>query len=212
MMCYHWICHLHRHHTTTLLSPDFNPRVSLSIGSPGDPPMRILRRQLRCCKWTMVPYLLCLLGLFVCQIKMTISLMWLIFEISDCVSHRYENGQIIGAFWDINTDATPVIDHATENQRLQSPWRKPNVRMLLFILSISSSFYLHARVLSTRVREIADVQITAGYLLSEFLVVFYLLIIIYLPVCVKESVITNSDSLESRVNCHICSSTEYSGV
>lgn len=106
--------------------------------------MRILRRQLLCCKWTVVPYLLCLLGLFVCEIKMTISLMWLIFEISDCVSHRYGNSQIIGAFWDINTDATPVIDHATENRRLQSPWRKPNVRMLLFILSISSSFYLHS--------------------------------------------------------------------
>lgn len=149
----------------------------------------------------------CLPRLFVCEIKMTISLMWLIFEISDCVSHRYGNDQIIGAIWDINTDATPLIDHATENQRLQSPWRKPNVRMLLFILSISSSFYLHARVLlSTRVREIVDVQITAGYLLSGFLPVFYLLII-YLPVCVKESVIMNSDSLESRVNCHL-----YAGV
>lgn len=78
--------------------------------------------------------------------------------------------------------------------------------MLLFILSISSSFYLHARVLSTRVREIVDVQVTAGYLLSGFLAVFYLLII-YLPVCVKESVIMNSDSLESRVHCHL-----YAGV
>lgn len=207
MMRYHWTYHLHRHHTTTLLSPDFNPRVSLPIGSPGDPPMRILRRQLLCCKWTMDSYLLCLLGLFVCEIKMTTFLMWLIFKISDCVSHRYGNNQIIGVIWDINTDATPLLDHATENQRLQSPRRKPNVRMLLFILPISSSFYVHARVLSTRVREIVDVQITAGYLLSEFLAVFYLLII-YLPVCVKESVITNSDSLESRVNCHLCSCTE----
>lgn len=118
MMRYHWIYHLHRHHTTTLLSPDFNPRVSLSIGSPGDPPVRILRRQLLCCKWTMDSYLLHLLGLFVYEIKMTISLVWLIFEISDCGSHRYGNDQIIGAIWDINTDATPLIDHATENQRL----------------------------------------------------------------------------------------------
>lgn len=212
MMRYHWIYHLHRHHTTTLLSPDFNPRVSLSTGSPGDPPMRIPRRQLLCCKWTMDSYLLCLLRLFVCEIKMTISLMWLIFKISGCVSHRYGNDLIIGAIWDIITDATPLIDHATENQRLQSPWRKPNVRMLLFILPISSSFYLHARILSTRVREIADVQITADYLLSGFLAVFYLLIIIYLPVCVKESVITNSDNLESRVNCHWCSCTEYPGT
>lgn len=97
MMRYHWIYHLHRHHTTTLLSPDFNPRVSLSTGSPGDPPMRIPRRQLLCCKWTMGSYLLCLLRLFVCEIKMTISLMWLIFKISDCVSHRYGNDLIIGA-------------------------------------------------------------------------------------------------------------------
>ena len=42
--------HLHRH-LTTLQSPYFNPRVFLRIGSPGDPPMRILRRQLRCCEW-----------------------------------------------------------------------------------------------------------------------------------------------------------------
>lgn len=83
--------------------------------------------------------------------------------------------------------------------------------MLLFILPISSTFYLHARVLSSRVREIVDVQITAGYLLSGFLAVFYLLII-YLPVCVKKSVITNSDSLESRVNCYLCSSTKYPGT
>lgn len=211
MMCYHWIYHLHRHHTTTLLSPDFNPRVSLSIGSPGDPPMRILRRQLLCCKWRMDPYLLYLLGPFVCEIKMTISLMWLIFQISDCVSHRYGNDQIIGAIWDINADATPLVDDATENQRLQSSWRKQNVRMLLFILPTSSSFYLQARVLSTRGRKIVDVQITAGYLLSEFLADFYLLII-YLPVCVKESVITNSDSLDSRVNCHLRSCTEYPGA
>jgi hypothetical protein len=83
--------------------------------------------------------------------------------------------------------------------------------MLLFILPITSSFYLHARARLTRVREIVNVQITAGYLLSEFLAVFYLLII-YLPVCVKESVITNSDSLESRVNYHLYSCTEYPGT
>jgi hypothetical protein len=76
-------------------------------------------------------------------------------------------------------------------------------RILWFIFPISSSFYLRASALSKLIREHIDVQINAGYLLSELLAVLYLPII-YLPICVKESVITNSDGPWSRVNCHLC--------
>jgi hypothetical protein len=65
-------------------------------------------------------------------------------------------------------------------------------RILWFIFPISSFFYLRASALSKLIREHIDVQINAGYLLSELLTVLYLPII-YLPICVKESVITNSD-------------------
>lgn len=65
------------------------------------------------------------------------------------------------------------------------------IRMLWFILPISSLFYLPASVLSSRIREVIDVQINAGYLLSELLPVFYLLII-YLPIYLCQDLLSRT--------------------
>jgi hypothetical protein len=82
----------------------------------------------------------------------------------------------------MNIDAPPSTEHAIKDDN-------PNA-----LVYLSNLFFLlsSCKCPIKLIREYVDAQINVGYLLSELLAVFYLLII-YLPIRVKESVITNSD-------------------